>query len=162
MARVRIKEEGLQSWEEVDQHLRRLGEIGNRISRLEADYNDKVTELKGKVDEKVKPLILEKEQLERQIKDYAECNRLDLNGKTKVMTFGQLGFRQSTSIIVRKAAAVIKALKEKGLTGCINIRESVNKDELRKQTDDVISAVGAVKKVEDVFWYEPDFEKLNQ
>lgn len=62
------------------------------------------------------------------------------------MTFGQLGFRQSTSIIVRKAAAVIKALKENGLTGCINIRESVNKDELRKQTDDVISAVGAVKK----------------
>ena len=53
-------------------------------------------------------------------------------------------------------------MKENGLTGCINIRESVNKDELRKQTDDVISAVGAVKKVEDVFWYEPDFEKLNQ
>lgn len=162
MARVRIKEEGLQSWNEVDQHLRRLGEIDNKICRLETDYNDKVTDLKAKVDEKVKPLVLEKEQLERQIKDYAETNRFDLNGKTKVMTFGQLGFRQSTSIIVRKAAAVIKALKENGLTGCINIRESVNKDELRKQTDDVISAVGAVKKVEDVFWYEPDFEKLNQ
>ena len=87
MARVRIKEEGLQSWDEVDQHLRRLGEIDNKICRLETDYNDKVTDLKAKVDEKVKPLVLEKEQLERQIKDYAETNRFDLNGKTKVMTF---------------------------------------------------------------------------
>ena len=39
MARVRIKEEGLQSWDEVDQHLRRLGEIDNKICRLETDYN---------------------------------------------------------------------------------------------------------------------------
>lgn len=60
MARVRIKEESLQSWDEVDQHLRRLGEIDNKICRLETDYNDKVTDLKAKVDEKVKPLVLEK------------------------------------------------------------------------------------------------------
>ena len=57
-------------------------------------------------------------------------------------------------------AACIAALKAKGLTDCIKSKEEVNKDILRTKADDVIASVGARKKVEDVFWLEPDYEKL--
>ena len=101
-------------------------------------------------------------QLELLIKDYAETNRMDLDGKTKSLTFGSLGFRKSTSIIVKKAKAVLIALRAMGMDDCINVKESVNKEALRGYSDDVITKVGCVKKVDDVFWYEPDFEKLEQ
>ena len=87
---------------------------------------------------------------------------MDLDGKTKSLTFGSLGFRKSTSIIVKKAKAVLVALRAYGMDDCINVKETVNKEALRQYSDDKIAAVGCVKKVDDVFWYEPDYEKLEQ
>ena len=162
MARTRIKDEMLNSWEEVDSCLRNIGEIDNRLKKIEADMNDEITRVKAKADDKSKLFLEEKKQLELMIKDYAESNRMDLDGKTKVMTFGSLGFRKSTSIIVKKVKNVLVALRARGMDDCINVKESVNKEALRAYSDEDIVAVGCVKKVDDVFWYEPDYEKLEQ
>lgn len=162
MARTRIKDETLASWEEVDGCLKKIGEIDNKLQKIEADMNDEITLAKTKADDKSKLLLEQKKQLELLIKDYAETNRMDLDGKTKAMTFGKLGFRKSTTIIVKKIKNVLVALRAKGMDDCINVKESVNKDALRQYSDDVIAAVGCVKKVDDVFWYEPDYEKLEQ
>jgi hypothetical protein len=48
------------------------------------------------------------------------------------------------------------------MTDCINIKETINKERLGEYPDEVIAAVGAGKKVEDVFWYEVDREKLTR
>lgn len=162
MARTRIKNEMLASWEAVDGCLKKIGEIDNKLKKIEADMNDEITRAKAKADDKSKLYLEEKKQLELLIKDFAETNRMDLDGKTKTMTFGSLGFRKSTSIIVKKAKAVLIALRAMGMDDCINVKESVNKEALRGYSDDVITKVGCVKKVDDVFWYEPDFEKLEQ
>ncbi|MEG2344175.1 MAG: host-nuclease inhibitor Gam family protein [Acidaminococcaceae bacterium] len=161
MARTRIKIDNLNSWDEVDANLKLIGEIDNKVRKIEAEMNDKIAEIKAKADAKIKYLVVEKERMELEIKDYAETNRADLSGKTKIMTFGQLGFRQSTSIIVKKVQAVIAELKVRKLLDCITVKESVNKDNLRKQPEEVIVSLGCTKKVEDVFWYEPDYEKLS-
>lgn len=162
MARTRIKNEMLASWEAVDGCLKKIGEIDNKLKKIEADMNDEITRAKAKADDKSKLYLEEKKQLELLIKDYAETNRMDLDGKTKSLTFGSLGFRKSTSIIVKKAKAVLVALRAYGMDDCINVKETVNKEALRQYSDDKIAAVGCVKKVDDVFWYEPDFEKLEQ
>lgn len=162
MARTRIKDETLASWEEVDGCLKKIGEIDNKLQKIEADMNDEITRAKAKADDKSKLLLEQKKQLELLVKDYAETNRMDLDGKTKTMTFGKLGFRKSTTIIVKKIKNVLIALRAKGMDDCINVKETVNKDALRQYSDDVIASVGCVKKVDDVFWYEPDYEKLEQ
>ena len=162
MARTRIKTDSLQSWEEVDEGMKAIGKLDNSLTKIEADMNDEITKVKARAGEKTKPLLEEKKRLELAIKDYAETNRMDLKGKTKVMNYGQLGFRQSTSIIVKKIKSVLEALKAKKMVDCITVKETINKENLRKYADSIISEVGCSKKVEDVFWYEPDFTKLEK
>uniref|UniRef100_UPI003D08A498 host-nuclease inhibitor Gam family protein n=1 Tax=Caloranaerobacter sp. DY30410 TaxID=3238305 RepID=UPI003D08A498 len=85
-----------------------------------------------------------------------------LNGKTKVLNFGRTGFRKSTKIVLRKVENVIKNLKALNMLDCIKVKESVNKEVLKKYSDEEIARVGAIKKVEDVFWYEVDREQLQK
>ena len=46
------------------------------------------------------------------------------------------------------------------MADCIAVKETINRDILRTYPDDVLISVGARKKVEDVFWIEPDYERL--
>jgi phage host-nuclease inhibitor protein Gam len=89
-----------------------------------------------------------------------ETHRDELKGKTRILNFGKVGFRQSTKIVIKGMQAVLKTLKARGMTDCIIVKESVNKDRLREYPDEVIASVGATKKVTDTFWYEADREKL--
>ena len=59
-----------------------------------------------------------------------------------------------------KVDQIIEKLKKYKMTDCINIKETVNKDVLRKYPTDDILKVGANLKIEDVFWYETDREEL--
>lgn len=161
MARVRIENEPvLKSWDEVDLHFKEIGECEMAIERIEAEMNEKIQDVKLEAEMAAKPLKDRIEKLGREVKEFVELNRGEIRGKTKVLNFGRTGFRQSTKIIVRSVQAVINALKARRMDDCIIVKESVNKDRLREYPDEVIAAVGAGKKVEDVFWYEVDRERL--
>lgn len=160
MARKRIKDNPLSSWQEVDEAVRSLGEIQREIMAAENACNEKIIAAKTKAAEKVEPLKEKAQRLELLIKDYAETHRDEIKGKSRAMTFGTLGFRQSTSLIIKKAADAIEALKGLGLYGCIKIKETVDKERVKALPDETIIAIGAKKKTEDTFWYEPDFEKI--
>jgi phage host-nuclease inhibitor protein Gam len=95
-----------------------------------------------------------------EIKDYSEENKAEIKGKTRLLDFGKIGFRQSTKITMKSIQAVLKSLKAREMDDCIRIKEEVNKEALGEYPDEVITAVGASKKMEDVFWYEVDREKL--
>lgn len=160
MARKRIKDNPLSSWQEVDEAVRSIGEIQREIMAAENACNEKIIAAKTKAAEKVEPLKEKAQSLEILIKDYAETHRDEIKGKSRAMTFGTLGFRQSTSLIIKKAADAIEALKGLGLYGCIKIKETVDKERVKALPDETIIAIGAKKKTEDTFWYEPDFEKI--
>lgn len=159
-ARKRFDSPALKTWEEVDLHLKEVAEIDIKLQAIEADMNLKISDSKLAAELEAKPLHDRKEKLSLEIKDFAEDHKFEFDGKTKTLNFGKCGFRQSTKIVISKIKSVLEALKAKGLTDCITVKEEVNKEILRTKPDEVIAAVGARKKVEDIFWLEPDYEKL--
>lgn len=161
-ARQRITEPGLRSWDEVDQALREIGLIDLDVEAMEAEFNRQVADLKSALEERAKPLLERKDYLGRLIKEFTEDRRAELKGKTKELNFGKLGFRQTTQIVLRNVKAILSALKARGMDDCIIVKEQVSKEALRGYDDQVLASLGVQRKVEDVFWYEPDRERLRQ
>lgn len=160
MARIRIEEARLKSWEDVSVTLKMIGECQIAIEAIEADMNTKISDLKLNAAIKSRVYQDKIKRFELEIKQFSEENKPDIKGKTKFLDFGKIGFRESTKIALKSIQAVLNNLKARKMTDCIRIKEEVNKESLGKYPDDVIAAVGASKKTEDVFWYEVDREKL--
>ena len=56
-------------WDEVDNSLKRLGELQIKKSKIEGNLNEKINELKVKSQEECTPIITEIKLIEREIKN---------------------------------------------------------------------------------------------
>jgi phage host-nuclease inhibitor protein Gam len=160
--RKRIETSALQSWDDVDLHLKEIGELEIQIEQIEAQLNLKISDLKLEAADKVKSLKERIGLLELEMKEFVEANRADIQGKTMNLNFGDTGFRKSTKIIIRNIKNALAMLKALGMNDCIIVEEKVSKDELSKYSEDVIAKVGAKKQVQDTFWYETKRERLQE
>lgn len=152
-----------QTWEQIDDALKGIAKIDQTIKIHEAKMNDDINLIKTKVQNITTPLLEEKALLEKNIKEFTEANTAEFTDKkTKDFTFGQVGFRKSTSIITRNVKAIIEALKNNKMLDCIITKESINKDELTKYDDASLEKVGAKRKVDDVFFYKVDEERIDK
>ena len=152
----------LKNWDDVDMALRLKGECELGIDTIEADMNMRINDIKQESEKLAKPLKEKIKLLEGQIKEYAEENKTDIEGRTKNLTFGKVGFRLSSSVAVptKKLSKIIDNLRKFGMENCIKITETVNKEILETYSDKDIAKVGAARKVEDKFWCEADKEKI--
>lgn len=161
MARKRMEEPSLKSWEEVDSTLKRIREAEIEMGRITADMEKYILDIKQKAEEQASPYKDEVKKLELQVKEFVSLNKDELKGKSREMTFGTVGFRMSTKLVLPKAAdKFIKQLRKLGMGDCITIKESVNKDILKTYDEKTILMVGASLKKEDTFWYETKQEEL--
>ncbi|NPV89798.1 MAG: host-nuclease inhibitor protein Gam [Firmicutes bacterium] len=165
MARKRIKNQPvLKNWAEVDAVLREIAEKEIQIEEIEGEMNKQINGVKISAGLEAKPLQDRIDKLGKDVKEFVTEHKDELDGKTKALNFGSTGFRLSTSVIIprakEKVEAIIKSLKVRRMTDCINVVETVNKDVLKKYGEDEIIKVGARLKKEDVFWYETAREKL--
>jgi len=170
MARKRVEDTvpALESWDDVNQALATIADNQRTVENFEAAMQNKIDEAKAEAEARSRVFIEATKRLERQIKEFAEAHRDDMDGKkTKTLNFGAVGFRKSTKIKLPKAptklAEIIQLLRSKGMDDCVKTpAPSVDKDALRKYPTQAIVAVGASIEVDDVFWYEPDREKLER
>lgn len=170
MARKRIEDEApaFTSWDDVDQALAIIGDNLRSIEAIEAKMQENIDNEKTAAELQARAFIENNARLERQIKLFAEDHREDMDGKkTKTLNFGSLGFRKSTKITLPKAGAklaeMIRQLVERGMGDCVvQPPAKVDKDALRKYPTDDIVAVGGGVKIDDVFWYEPDRERIER
>jgi phage host-nuclease inhibitor protein Gam len=165
MARTRIKNQPvLKSWAEVDAALREIAERELMIEEIEGEMNKQINGIKISSELEAKPHQDRISKLGNDIKEFVTEHKDEIDGKTKILNFGKTGFRLSTSISIPRAkdkvAAIIKSLKIRKMTDCIIVEEKVNKEVLKKYSEDDIIKVGAKLKKEDVFWYETAREKL--
>lgn len=155
MKRVRMEEPELKSWEDVNQALRLIAEAQNEIAIVEASMNVQIDAIKLTYEEKIREYKNQIKQQEILIKEYTTDKKDQLDGKTKDLTFGKVGFRKSTKLQLPKALdKVIAALRKNGMADCIVCKETVNKDLLKQYDEQQILDVGGSLKVEDAFWYE--------
>ena len=152
----------INSWEDVNKALKLKGESELTLDTLEAEMNMKINDVKLATEKLSKPLKEKVKELEEQIKDFTEENKAEIEGRTKILTFGKVGFRLSSNVSVptKKLSKIIENLRKFGMENCIKVSESVNKDILGTYSDKDIAKVGATKKAEDKFWCEADKERI--
>lgn len=168
MARKRVVEApSLHSWEDVNDALRQIAEAQIALGEIQSDMQKQILGAQKVAEEQGKPLNDNVAKLEREIKSFVTDHR-DEMGKTKsvVLTFGEVGFRLSTSVSLPRAKEkleeIIRRLKSRQMTDCIVVEEKVSKEALKKYGEDTVNAVGATWKQSDVFGYEVNIAKLEQ
>lgn len=168
MARKRVIEApSLHSWEDVNDALRQIAEAQIALGEIQSDMQKQILRAQKVAEEQSKPLNDNVAKLEREIKSFVTDHR-DEMGKTKsmVLTFGEVGFRLSTSVSLPRAKEkleeIIRRLKSRQMTDCIVVEEKVSKEALKKYGEDTVNAVGATWKQSDVFGYEVNIAKLEQ
>lgn len=168
MARKRVVEApSLHSWEDVNDAFRQIAEAQIALGEIQSDMQKQILGAQKVAEEQSKPLNDNVAKLEREIKSFVTDHR-DEMGKTKsmVLTFGEVGFRLSTSVSLPRAKEkleeIIRRLKSRQMTDCIVVEEKVSKEALKKYGEDTVNAVGATWKQSDVFGYEVNIAKLEQ
>ena len=152
----------LKTWDDVDTCLREIAESEIALNDVEGNLNLAISEVKETAAKLAKPLKSRIDTLEALVKSFVEENKADIEGKTKALTFGKVGFRQSSrvSIPTKQIETILKNLRKHGMSDCIAVKESIDKEILERYPDEDIIKVGASRKVEDRFWMETDREKV--
>lgn len=163
MARKRMSATTLESWSDVDACLKAIAEVDRELAILETAQQEQIDAIKAATKTEAEPLQSKKAGLELSIQQYAEANRGEfIKAKTKELTFGSVGFRLSTRIVIKNLGNTLQALKDFGLTGCIRIKEECDKEAMKNLPIETIHAVGATLKQEDAFGYEIKRELIQE
>jgi phage host-nuclease inhibitor protein Gam len=163
MARKRIASP--QQVKDLDDANKALAEIGGLELQLEAIDGEASTEI-GKIKERAAKAG---EKARNRIKDleaalalYAEYNKAELfsERKTLELSYGTIGFRESTKVSVKKAT--IELLQKLFNGRGVRIEKKVDKDELRNFSDEELAQVDAAKVTQDVFGYTVNRDEVNK
>ena len=160
MARKRVTEPQLMSWEQVDDCLKVMSDAENQISVITAEMNAAIAEIKSDAEKRAAQFKETIKQNEGKIKEFTTIRKEDLKGKSKQLTFGTVGFRQSTKLLSSDTEEVIKKLRENGMADCITVKETINKDTVKSYPEDDILRIGGYLQKTDTFWYETDKDRL--
>ena len=147
--------------------LRQIAEAQIALGDIESDMQKQIIGAQKVAEEQSKPIKDAQTRLEREIKAFVTEHRDEMGkAKTMTLTFGEVGFRLSTSISLPRAKEkleeIIRRLKSRQMHDCIVTKEEVSKEALKKYGEDTVNAVGATWKETDVFGYELNLARLEQ
>lgn len=163
MARKRLSGTSFESWNDIDRALKEIGEIDRELALLEAGQNEAIDKVKAQTKESAAPLMDRKSALELAMKEFCETNRSEFSKvKNRQLTFGSVGFRISTRVVIKKVADTLQALKDLGLTHCIRTKEEPDKEAMKALATETLAEVGAALKTENAFGYEINLERLRE
>ena len=158
----------LESFQSVDRHIRRIGEINIKVQKAEAEMNDAINKAKKKKLKIVEPLHSEKKRLEKEIEDFSIFHRDKFDKKKSMMlNFGKIGFRKSTKLTLLKGwkwDRVVAKLEELGLNEFLNIKKSVDKETVKNsgRTLAELKTWGVEVESTEEFYYDIDEAKIAQ
>jgi len=161
MARKRLSGTQFENWNDVDHALKRIGELDRELGLIEATSNEQIDAIKAETKEETAPIAAEKLGLEAAMKEFCEANRAEFaKVKSREMTFGSVGFRLSSRIVIKRIADTLQALKDFGLAQCIRTKEECDKEAMKTLDSETLASVGAQLKTENAFGYEIKAHRL--
>lgn len=151
----------LKTWLDADDALRELGEQEARKERIEQHKDSLINEAKEDARRKIQPVDEQCSRLRRELELFCVERRDDFAGaQSRKLTFGTVTFKRTASIEVADEDATIEALKARGMTGCLRVKESVDKNALRDQPDAVLEDVGATRVEGETFTAKADRSRV--
>ncbi len=151
---IRI-EPSIRSWNDVDAHLQRLGDLSRDLTKCRCRYESRVESLKSTMKKESEELAREMDLLARDIYLFSLTRRDDMEGRTMKLVHGAVAFRRSLRLkLPRDHRQVIQALKRLGKQACLETTERIKKVVLKKEEPSLIEAVGGRLEERDNFRIE--------
>lgn len=153
----------IKTWDEVDQALRRMGEIDIATQKILGNLTLKVNGLKATAEEDAGPLNAERKEIEESVAAFCEEHKDEFaRQRSKELTFGLIAYRIVTKIVIRSKEACLAAMHALKLDSYIRIIEEPDKLAMEGLDDAVLAKVGAKRKTEDKLRIEPNLERLKE
>lgn len=94
--------------------------------------------------------------LESEVKAYVDLHRAELDGKSRALNFGTVGYRVSSKLMLAssRVAEAIATLKVLGHAELIKTTETLDREALKRQPGDILQQVGAYIRTVDEFYYD--------
>jgi len=149
----------INDWASADATIERICYYQRDVDEANRKANDDINKIK---DELVKSVKFPQEKIQQitvSLEAFALAHKADFGkDRSKKLNFGLLGWRKSTSVVIKKTTLEkIKEVFAKAKAAmCIITKETVSKEALAKLTDEELASVGARRKVKDDFFVEPD------
>ena len=151
--------ETFNSWEEVDDCVRKIGDMQIMIQKAEADAKADIDEAKVTLAEAVKPLQDDIKLCVKSIEAFAACHKKDFVGsrRSKDLNHGKIGWRKSFSIGIKKTTLELlkQVFGKKAAAGYIRTKETVDRNALAFLTDEQLASVDAQRERREAFFVEP-------
>lgn len=157
MTRTRLEDQALNTWDDADRTLRRIGEIDRDLELITGDLNDTIDAAKAKAAADSATYIAEKKALELLLKRFCDAHRGDLGkAKSRELVFGTISWRKSVRLVIPNPAATLAKLKALRWLHLIKVEESLINKGLRKLSESELARIGAGLDSADVWGYEVD------
>ena len=161
---MRIKPQAgkLESLDDVNLALRDIGLKEKELDAIDSKAAKEIAEIKTRAAKDGEELRKEIAETAAKIQAYAEYNKAELfkDKKSVDLSFGKIGYRQSTKISVKKTT--LELLKKLGFKSCVRIKEECDKDAMGNLSDDDLKSVDAARKVSNNFFCEANMEEVNK
>lgn len=165
MARKRVASEPvLRDWAAEDTALRDIRECRHALVELGVEKDRRIDGIKDEYTRNAVPLQNRIKRLEGDVKDYVDAHRAELCGKSRVLTFGTVGYRLSSKLVIAssKVAEAIAALKAMGKGELVRTSETLDRQALAKQPAELLESIGAYVKQSDEFYYDVEDEPVTE
>ncbi len=155
MARKALSITTLKTYEDADRVLLAIGRLEREIELSKLATDEAIDQVKQSHKAYCEPKATQLADLERQLKEFATSRRADFaDVRTRELTFGSIGFRRSTSIVMAKVADTLAAVKALGLTQVLRVKEELDKEAMRELPTETLTNIGAALQTKDAFGYE--------
>ncbi len=152
----------LETLDDVNLALRDIGLKEKELDAIDAKAAKDIAEIKTKAAKDGEELRKEIAETAGKIQAFAEYNKAELfkDKKSVDLSFGKIGFRQSTKISVKKTT--LELLKKLGFITCVRIKEECDKDAMGNLSDEELKSVDAARKISNDFFCEANMEEVNK
>jgi phage host-nuclease inhibitor protein Gam len=149
----------INDWTNADAALARLGQLRRQVSALALTRDEIIQQAKEQYNRQAAPVLEQLEQGEETLQRFVLSNQADLEGRSRKLTHGRLGFLLAHKLSIRNVKKALAWLLEAGKVKYLRVEHELNKEALAEAPDDVLRAIGAKVKTRDLFWYEVDGER---
>lgn len=157
---------------EAHEAMKGFAQTSSTLKGLEAEMELEVQAVRDRFKVRIEKARVERDHQFEKLQRYAEEYQSDLFSKKKSLdwTHGILGFRRGTPKVTKPSkitwAAILKMLKDEGLTSFIRTKEEVNKDKMIESRENEVimkqlKELGGIEVVQqETFFVEPKEEEL--
>jgi phage host-nuclease inhibitor protein Gam len=149
----------INDWNDADQVLGVLASLRRDRTALAATRDEAIHKAKDQYVRAAQPLDERIESLEAELHRFTLAHQDELEGRSRKLEHGRLGFLLVHELRVRSVKRAIAWLIEAKKMAYVRVKHELNREALYDAPNDVKQAIGARVKSFDEFWYEVDGER---